>query len=297
MSKIITQKDKDHYQKLHEIAFNFSFDTDTDNEGLDYLIKSYEGLIWKFINEVKNDELRNINDRKIRNFYKLYISKKELDNSLNVHKYNYSNKVKDLLQQRSKMLADLLVLIEDEDLYQESIIGLMKLADRYHDTEKASFHTYVDRVFHYEFFRVVKENIPKNFNVYNSLEILNFDYNDKYNYKADSNNDIMETENYINNINDANISKNFSAKIFKSLFSNDYFDINWINGITPSKFFSTLNFFERKIFKLYYIEGYTDKEVGNELGFSRIVINKRRNEAKSKVKEMAESEYLLSKNK
>jgi len=214
-----------------------------------------------------------------------------------VHKYNYSNKVKDLLQQRSKMLADLLVLTESEDLYQESIIGLMKLANRYHDTEKASFHTYVDRTFHYEFFRIVKENIPKNFKVYNSLEILNFDYNDEYNYKPDLNNDIIETENYINDINNTDTSKNFSAKVFKSLFSDDYFDINWINGITPSKFFSTLNFFERKIFKLYYIEGYTDKEIGDELGFSRIVINKRRNEAKNKVKEIAESEYLLSKSK
>lgn len=293
----ITQEDKDHYKKLHDITYNFSFDSNNnDNEGLDYLIKSYEGLIWKFINEVKEPEVRNIKDRKIRNFYNLYISKKELGPNLNVHKYSKSNKVKKLLYSRSKMVAELLTLTDEEDLYQESVICLMKLAHRYHDTDKPSFHTYVDRVWHFEFFRVVKENMPRNFNAYNTLEILNYDYNDKYNHNPDSNNDVIETERYVNDMNDTEGSDVFSAKVFKNIFSDEYFNINWINGLTSNELFSCLNFLERKIFKLYYVLGYTDKEVGNTLGFSRIVINKRRNSAKDKLREKAKEEFLIVKN-
>lgn len=73
----------------------------------------------------------------------------------------------------------------------------------------------------------------------------------------------------------------FLDSYFEADTSNYHLDVNelgieWING-SCSERFKELKNLERMILKLYYIDGYTDREIGNLYGYHiNTIFNKRK---------------------
>lgn len=301
--KIITEEDLAKYKKLHDITFNYNRD-DKDSiskKDMIFLIDSFSMFLNILVVEITSTNT-TLSNQIVKNFYSLFINKKvEIKQGHNLSKYQKDKEMQFLFNRKSLHIFNLLKGHSRTDVYNQAVIGLLNLAHRYKDTEKASFHIYVKNTYHFELKRMVSILAPKHFMTMQDYNLEIFDEYDYSSKRIDNAQDVnifevakieleinrdLKIKKYEKN----NPDKLVSSDRFNPL-EDDFFDINWINGITSNNVFSKLNFLERKILILFFVDKMTLGQISHELGFSINMIKKNRKESIKKIK------FFINKNK
>lgn len=165
--------------------------------------------------------------------------------------------------------------IPNEELINILTIAFLNCANNYKSI-RPSFHNHVYNNICYRIYELM---LPC-FKSYREKEIDGLDFVD---------NEYVDYNKYINNaINKANIKDSmFIYDKYKScndVYSDDFFDFKWYNGITCNYPFTVLNSFERRIIKLYYVDNLTDPSIASIFGLHYLYIMRRRHIAENKLK-------------
>ena len=194
------------------------------------------------------------------------------------------------------------------DIYNELVLALLNMANKYKITKEGdlfhkkngTFHMYVQKCFHWEAYAFLKKLIKDPLCHYDVLQLC--DQFDKIDFSEEDNlcyqcvlpdeKAQFELEEMFNNITRENSLEKTSLLTMKedkkiSAYDDECLNFNWINGITCSELFENLNSYERELIILYYVQNKTDEEIGVIYNTHRTTINKQRRKAIEKIKEKA----------
>lgn len=260
------------YQKLHRYVLSYQAG---DVEAADKIIESFRGFIWKFTNLISNTTFK-VNDYSTRRFISLYVVQ-TYTRKYNSH-YEYKPTVREQLEDTARRITSLFEQYSVDEIRNELVCILLTMAKKYKDTERPSFHNYVDKCFHFEAFRGLSHLISDPVTRLSYDELLD---NVTMDLSAE-----QDFENSLEEVCHEMAVKNADIPVLKvevSPFDTDSLNTNWVNGITCSELFKQLTPFERKIIVLHYIDGLTDTEIADQVGVCRATINRRRLRAKEKL--------------
>ena len=172
-----------------------------------------------------------------------------------------------------------------EEIFNHLVLALLEMAKRYKDYERASFHNYVDKCFHYQ--------------VYNSFKRYFSDPADRISYRLP-----QYTENYssfVDELADVEYERSINEISHHqtldktthftldeegvSVYDDSCLNLNWINGITCDDVFKVLTPFERRLLVMSYSEKKTDIVIAEHLGLCRTTVNRKRRAAVDKLQE------------
>lgn len=280
------------YHKLHQIVLDYQKDKSNANN----IIECFDKFLWMFINVIHSNniqmKLNLIKVKSVKKFISMFIHNKE--NKKNINRAEHRAKANSDICDALNNIHDIFSQFTEDDIRNELISALLLMATKYKD-KRPSFHNYVDKCFYYyayiELSRLIKDPLGKNnYSEYiEEYQELNDDTNQNkdYNKAVDIYNKNMED--IISNVDIQYELKNncnqLTLKENPSYYSDSFFNINWINGITCSDLFTGLGEIYREILIMYYIDKLTDAQIAKKLGVCRIYVNKRRNEAKKLIKE------------
>lgn len=244
------------YQKVHNLVYEYQAGSSI---AIEKLVKSFEKF---FLNYVYFIKFGRYNNSSVRRFKGLF--------------------------PKNLQLIKLFGELTEEDIKHDLIIIFSNMCKRYKD-DKPSFHTYIARNFHFYAYRywekllrdptgnetTLSVDAPMSSDD-ESLTLINILKDDR---------SLIERNEILNNIDMWYKLKEVSGhkNIKKNLYSNTFFDNDWINGVTCTKEFKILTPLERQIIKMRYADNLTDQQIGENLNICRGSINKRKNMAKSKI--------------
>ena len=264
-------QDLNIYIDLHETVLDYKHNG--TRESAKKIIDSYKGFIWKYVNLICKGAF-DVNESKHRRFISLYSS-----NVKDYNQYRYKNTVKENLTETAARLTKLFSQYSEDEIRNELICCLLSMAKKYSDYERPSFHTYVDRCFHYEIHRALSKLIKDPITRQEYEEFVEGGYIEEVKYD--------EMESTLHEI-DKELSLKYSSSVVifdnASVYEDETLNDNWINGITCSEVFNCITPFERKILVEHSIEKKTDSEIGEKYGLCRATINRRRLKAIEKLK-------------
>lgn len=300
----MTKKEKifglDDYKKIHNLVYAYQ---NNDVNAAEQIIKAFNGILSNYLALLKYNQF-NIKDFSTRNFVKMFITDKEEKKKLNIFlhttkfnsNYVYINKYINLINNIFKG--------EDvEDIENELITVLLTMCNKYKDT-KPSFHQYVKKNFHFYVYRHFEKSIKDPlFNGYttNYYSYQNSDTLSEFSISENlpDKNFVKEEEVLLNNLDLYYEMKNTDKIVIKTnksitKYDDEFFDINWINGVTCSDIFKVLSSFERHILVLWYLQRKTDTNIAEKFGVCRTTINKKRRIAKDKLKKKLIENKMLN---
>lgn len=289
------------YKKLQEALILYK---QGDKEATEYIIKRFHNFISMYAQFICHKyvfyNVINVNNKTIckihpslKSFMYLYCSAEDKIKCPNKHVlYNVlTNKIYMIFRK-----------FEYIDIYNELILALFNMANKYKITqegdeyhkENGTFHMYVSKCFHYEAKRQLDKIINDPLNLqyipliddYDSLD----DTEEINNYKILVNSNAEdELTNALNNASRQCLIRDSNKLTQKENEDLDFFDIdtlnfNWTNGITCSEIFYNLTNIEREILVMYYIKKMTIKQLCDIYHTSRNVINKYKESAINKIK-------------
>lgn len=168
--------------------------------------------------------------------------------------------------------------LSEDDIRQIAHVTLLHMAMLYKDT-KPSFHTYVLRTFHFNFYRQVDKYIRDPL----ARDFVQHSVTDTFDTECRSSlQDFAEAEERVDRER-ASVYKDTVTKQNTSHFEDDFLDINWLEGYTCDSIFKALTTFERRILYLKSVKKMTDKEIGDMFGYYKGTIFKKRKKAKLKL--------------
>lgn len=280
------------YQKVHDLVYEYK---DGSLDAADELLECFGKFLSNYVALIKLGKY-NLNYYSIRSFIKLFIEDPKERKLLNAHFYN---------QYASRSIASIAVntimnIFHEstfEDIKQDLKIIFFNMCKNYKDV-RPSFHTYVDKNFHYYAYRYFEKNIRDPIGRGSTISISTPIKSNKYTKDISITfADILEdTKNKVENdyiLNRITVFYDIKSssipvvyeEINTDSYNTTFLNTNWINGVTCGKAFKILTPFERSIIKLWYIDNLTDKQIGEKFGICRGSINKRRNVAKTKIGE------------
>lgn len=231
------------------------------------IIEKFKGFLFKF-EKLLCDGAFNFYDKSIRDFMKLFLSESKRKR---IHEVKMNKNIRYEMLKLATNLQETFRRVSREDIRQELFLCLLKLCKRYNNTSNEGYylHTYIVRVFHYEFFRQIKELTEIGL-LMRGFKIVPY---------------VEETEDE-SHVDFGNLIKedNIKSKLYIEE-SMDEINENWINGLTSSESFDGLTTNQRRILKMYYIDNKTDEEISEILGTCRATINRRRLKAISIIKD------------
>lgn len=234
------------YEELEDIV---QAHKDGDSEATDKLIGAFWKYMQKYVRLVSSGKT-DITDRKIRQFIKLFMSKEE---SATAHMFRKNRKAQQDLLQASEAIHYLFQHSSYEELLNEAILALLIVADRY-KSEGNFFHTYVSRVFCFQYYRQLQQLLLLNTPT-NCLPYFDEEYADDLGEYTEG---ILEDTRFLIN---------------EPL---DEINENWINGLTAGDIFEDLTPTQRRILKLHYEDDLKDEDIADIMGVCRATINRRR---------------------
>jgi DNA-directed RNA polymerase specialized sigma24 family protein len=177
-------------------------------------------------------------------------------------------------------LNELLEPYTEEEIYNEAVITILKMASRYTSHGGPRFHLYIDRCFSLYFKRQI-ENLIKDPLLHECCH-----YNDSLLLK-----DTIDEETIIDDVDYGACLQTDSL----TFGDTDRFGANWVSGLTTDRAFKSLTPLDRKILIHHYIDGHTDKETAESIGYgARETVTRRRNQAKRRVEEYGQVYKLLN---
>lgn len=238
------------------------------------LILAFSNFLNKYLKFFKlerpNMILKNLD---IKHLVCLYSHCKFVKTNLNINKTLNKNLIK-----ASCKLIDLVNRdLEYDELVSIITIGFLSCAVNYKDI-RPSFHNHVVNNICYRIYESMSVCFKSKKEVEFTDELDFIDYNNYYNYD--------KSLEYIKNKRSVSESLyNFiPGQKSNNVYSNDFFDTKWFNGITCTYPFTTLTPFERRIIKMYYVDNMMDKEIASVFGLHCLYIMRRRNKAIDKLK-------------
>ncbi|WP_459482580.1 sigma factor-like helix-turn-helix DNA-binding protein [Clostridium saccharoperbutylacetonicum] len=280
------------YQRVHDLVYEYK---NGSMDAADKLLESFAKFLSNYAVLIKYGKY-NLNYYSVRSFIKLFIEDPKDRKLLNSHFYNqYAGK--NVVFSTINTIMNIFHESSSEDIKQDLKIIFFNMCQKYKDV-RPSFHTYIDKNFHYYAYRywekTIRDPIGRGSSVSISTPIKSIKFVEDTNLTfADILEDVqskVENDYTLNKITVYYDIKTSSIPVAygeenSDTYNNTFLNTNWINGITCSTAFKILTPLERKIIKLWYIDNLTDKEIGDKFGICRGSINKRRNIAKTKIGE------------
>jgi len=244
--------DKLEYKTLERLVLDYQHG---DKDAAMKIINAFRGFMLKFQQVVCSGQI-NIQDRVTRNFLGLFLYNKKG----NVNSYWCQRSTLNDLMSIVGWIREIFSRYDAEEIEQELICALLHMAKRHTpNLEFPSFHVYISKAYHFYAFRQLKALSP----------FLTQAIND--------NNAIIDDSAYID------AEKFDEEPIIFDKEIDEEIDENWIAGITCSPSFACLTPFGRKVIKMYYCDELSDEQIGEKLGRSRCVINRKRKAMKEEI--------------
>lgn len=204
---------------------------------------------------------------------------------------------------------------EYDDIYNELVLALLNMANKYKITkpgekfhkENGTFHMYVSKCFHWEAYKFLKKLVHDPLAHYEVIQLcdqfdkLEFDDDQDFNEQALVPDEKAEFayEEMLATASRQNDIKNADTLTLRedeelSAYDLDSLNFNWTNGVTCSNLFKDLTPYEREIVILYYIKNKTDDEISSIYNMHRVTISNHRRKAVNKIKQKALKSNILN---
>lgn len=198
------------------------------------------------------------------------------------------------------------------DIYNELVLALLNMANKYKITQEGdkyhkangTFHMYVNKCFHWEAYKYLKVLINDPLSHMEMLQLCDhfddMDEEERENHVCvEDESSLIAFEELLANISRQDDIKNATTLTLKEdaeLTANDVdsLNFNWTNGVTCSELFKTLTPYEREIIVLSYIKNKTDIDIGIIYGCHRATINTHRKRAIEKIRQQALKLNIIS---
>lgn len=296
-------------QDYQELQRNLVLYKEGNQEAVTYIVRTFHPFISKYVKFIKNGNLpyTERKDKKgntynkvsptISMFVSLFIDKKDKINKAEKRKVFSNTCVK------IKALFD---KYEYGDIYNELVLALLNMANKYKITQEGdqyhkkngTFHMYVSKCFHWEAYRFLIKLVQDPLTHFEVISLRDqFD-------DMDIDDSVGETfvpdeeaekayEVVINNVSRKNAIDSSKTLTMKESEAVDAYDMaslnfNWTTGVTCGEVFSVLTPYEREIILLSFIEKKTDIEIAEIYGCHRATINDHKNKAIRKLKAKAQ---------
>ena len=279
------------YLQIHNLVYEYK---NGSNEAIEILLQRFDKFFVNYAKMIKYGKY-NINNYSTTAFVKLFVENSYERRLINPYYYIKKGTGKEVVGTTINTIMNIFSTSTYEDIVQDLKTIFVIMCSKYKDVNP-TFHAFINRNFHFHAFRYWRKSIVDPLGRGSTLSIYE-PVRNKFGEECDEcqycdalidRSREFEEEHLINNIDAHYIKENSNIALIdtqrKDVYNNNYIDINWINGATCiDSVFKILTPSERKIIKYWYIDNYTDTKIGEILGLSRCVINKRRNAAKEKI--------------
>ena len=309
----VPDKNGDYFKEedYRELQRNLVLYKEGNQEATTYIVSVFHPFVTKYVRFIINGDLpyskiRNSKGEEhsrvsptISKFVSLFIEKGIHEDKKKVFSYT-CYKIKSLFSK-----------YESGDIYNELVLALLNMANKYKITElgeefhkaNGTFHMYVSKCFHWEAYRYLKKLINDPLTHKEVMQLCDqFDDMEEGDttmiFMKDENSEFAFEE-ILSTTDRALEIRNSSSLTIKeneviSVYDTDSLNFNWTNGITCGELFKHLSSYEREIIILSFIKNKTDIEIGDIYGFHRATINAHKKKAVLKIKELAESMNIIN---
>lgn len=253
-------------------------------EATEEILKCFEDYIYKYLHFICH-KIYPPNNYSIQRFVVLFMTVPKFRKL--IKKADRCPKVKAHVYETIDKIHYLHARLETEDVYQILVLTLLQMAKKYKDYNRPSFHSYVQKCFHYECYR----NLNRIINDPADRRLNNEHYfDDKFRIddRTVDTHTFVQFQRVINEVaHEQSLQKSNTLVIQEvgvSVYDDSLFNFNWINGTTCNETFQMLTPFERNILVLSYIYKKTDKEIADHYGLCRATINRKKKAAVEKIK-------------
>lgn len=298
------------YQELQR---NLILYKEGNQEAITYIIKMFHPFITKYARFVVNGSLPHskYTDSKgierykvsptISKFASLFIDKKD----------DKSDKRK-LFSSTCHRIKALFSKYEYGDIYNELVLALLNMANKYKITSEGdkyhkangTFHMYISKCFHWEAYRYLSKLVSDPLSHFEVMHLCDrfedmfdedgsqdvFIEDEKATFAIE---EMLDTASRTVDIENAN-TLTLKEKEPISVYDMDCLNFNWTNGVTCSELFKVLTPYEREIIILSFIKNKTDIEIGIIYGCHRATINEHKKRAINKIKQKALELNIIS---
>lgn len=299
-------------QNYQELQRNLVLYKEGNREATEYIIRSFHPFLTKYTRFIKNGNLpyiqRKNKDGRIYNkisptissFIRLFITK----GSKEERKKQFSA--------TCIRIRELFEKYEYDDIYNELVLALLNMANKYKITkegdkyhkENGTFHMYVSKCFHWEAYRFLSKliedplvhinmlSLRESFDDMDSIEISNDHVHTEQEVFIEDRNTESEFESVMANVDRITSIKNSNTLTLRenkkiTAYEDEALNFNWTNGVTCSQLFKELSPYEREIIILSFMEKKTDIQIGQIYGCHRATINEHKKRAVRKVQAAA----------
>lgn len=296
------------YQELQR---NLILYKEGSQEAITYIVRIFHPFITKYARFIiygdlpysKYTDAKGIERCKvsttISKFVSLFIEKKDGDTDK-----------KKLFSSTCFRIKTLFFKYEYGDIYNELVLALLNMANKYKITQEGdkyhksngTFHMYISRCFHWEAYRYLTKLITDPLSHFEIIRLRDqfddMDMNGDEVFIEDENAEFIMQEmlstasrqSDIQNSNTLTLKENEPI----SVYDIDSLNFNWTNGVTCSELFKELTPYEREIIVLSFIKNKTDIEIGSIYGCHRATINEHKKRAVNKIKQKALELNIIS---
>lgn len=298
------------YQELQR---NLILYKEGNQEAITYIVRMFHPFITKYTRFVVNGDLPTSKYTDSRGNQRVKISPTiSKFVSLFIEKTDKEVDRKKLFSSTCLRINTLFSKYEYGDIYNELILALLNMANKYKITQEGdkfhkangTFHMYVSKCFHWEAYRYLTKLINDPLTHFEVIRLR--DQFDEMDMEEDQHNEVFiedETskfalEEMIDTASRETDIKNADTLTLKeqepiSTYDLDSLNFNWTNGVTCSELFKALTPYEREIVLLSFIKNKTDIEIGMIYGCHRATINEHKKKAVRKIQEAAQKLCII----
>ena len=298
------------YQELQR---NLVLYKEGNQEAITYIIRIFHPFVTKYTRFIINGDLpysKYIDNKGIERckisatiskFVSLFIEKKETD----VDK-------KKVFSSTCLRIRTLFSKYEYGDIYNELVLALLNMANKYKITQEGdkyhksngTFHMYISKCFHWEAYRYLTKLINDPLSHYETIRLCDqfddmeiekeaselFVEDEQATFVMQEMIDTTSRQSDIENANTLTLKENEPI----SVYDIDSLNFNWTNGVTCSELFTELTPYEREIIILSFVKNKTDIEIGLIYGCHRATINEHKKKAVNKIRQKAIELKIIS---
>jgi len=298
------------YQELQR---NLILYKEGNQEAVTYIIRIFHPFISKYARFIVKGDLpyfvfkdfKGVERRKVSATISKFVS-------LFIEKKTDETDKKKLFSSTCYKIKTLFSKYEYGDIYNELVLALLNMANKYKITTdgdkyhkaNGTFHMYISKCFHWEAYRYLNRLITDPLTHSSVIHLCDQfdDMNTEENYPevfVEDEQATFKLEKAIDTISRQDNIKNANTLTLKeqepiSSYDIDSLNFNWTNGVTCSELFTTLTPYEREIVLLSFVKHKTDIEIGNIYGCHRSTINDHKKKAINKIKAKAIDLKILS---
>lgn len=300
------------YQELQR---NLILYKEGNQEAITYIVRMFHPFITKYTRFIVNGNLPHskYTDSKGIERYKVSATISKFV-SLFIEKKEEKIDKKKLFSSTCLKIKTLFSKYEYGDIYNELVLALLNMANKYKITTEGdeyhkpngTFHMYVSKCFHWEAYRYLTKLINDPLSHFEVIRLC--DQFDDMNTEEDASEIFMEDESasfamqeMLDTASRQSDIEHASTLTLKeqepiSAYDIDSLNFNWTNGVTCSELFKDLTSYEREIIILSFIKNKTDIEIGAIYGCHRATINEHKKKAVNKIKIIAAKMKILERN-